>query len=137
MKKQIGIWIDSTKAIIVALTGEQESIVKIESGIENRIYHDNEGDKGSFIGSRHINNEKKFEERRKQQIAHFLDRVIDRINHADEVCIFGPAEMKTKLSGRMDAVGKSIRYKLKSVATADTMTMNQVVAKVKEYYKSS
>ncbi len=135
MKKQTGIWIDSAKAVIVTLTGRQESIVEIESDIENKIYHNNEGDKGSFMGSRHINNEKKFEERRKQQIVHFLDRVIGAIKDVDEVYIFGPAGMKTKLKARIEVGGASLRYNLKSVATADAMSVNQVVAKVKKYYK--
>ena len=59
MKKQTGIWIDGSKAIIVTLADGKESTIEIESEIENRVHHDGEGDKGSFMGSRHINNEKK------------------------------------------------------------------------------
>lgn len=62
MKKQTGIWIDSSKALIVKISGGKENIIEIKSDIENRIYQEKEGDKGSFMGSRHINNEKKFEE---------------------------------------------------------------------------
>ena len=54
MKKQAGIWIDSTKAIIVTLDGKNESIKEIQSDLENRVYHDKEGDKGSFFGGQHI-----------------------------------------------------------------------------------
>jgi len=134
MQKQTGIWIDTSKAVVVTLAGKQEFIVEIESDIEDRIYHDREGDKGTFMGSRHINNEKTFDERRKQQIIHFLDNVIEEIKDADEIYIFGPAEMKIKLRKKIEA-GKVIQgHKLTSVVTADKMTVNQIVAKTKEYY---
>jgi predicted methyltransferase len=48
MKKQTGIWIDSTKAIIVTLQDGKEAVSEIQSDLENRVYHDQEGDKGSF-----------------------------------------------------------------------------------------
>lgn len=135
MKKQAGIWIDSSKAVIVTLAGKQEFIIEIESDIENRIYHNQEGDKGTFMGSRHINNEKTFDERKKQQINHFLDSVVGSIKDADEVFIFGPAGMKTKLKKRIEAGEVTLRHKLKSVVTADNMSTNQMVAKTKKYYK--
>jgi hypothetical protein len=134
MKKQTGIWIDSSKAVVVTLTNKQESVIEIGSIIENRIYHNREGDKGAFMGSRHINNEKTFDERRKQQIINFLDNIIEEIKDADEIFIFGPAEMKTKLIKRIEDDKVLLLQKLKSVVTADKMTTNQIVAKTKEYY---
>ncbi|MBI2271424.1 MAG: hypothetical protein HYU69_13860 [Bacteroidetes bacterium] len=134
MKKQTGIWIDGSKAIIVTLFGGQESIKEIESDIENRIYHEKEGDKGSFMGSRHINNEKKFEERRKHQTYSFLKSVLEQIKHNDELYVFGPAEIKTKLKQHIEKEGNGVVNKLKSVKTADSMSLNQVVAKVKKFY---
>lgn len=78
MKKKTGIWIDSSKAIIVTLSEGKENITEIKSDIENRIYHEKEGDQGSFMGSRHLNNEKKFEERKRRQVDSFLKNVISR-----------------------------------------------------------
>jgi hypothetical protein len=40
--------IDSTKAIIVTLQDGKEAVSEIQSDLENRVYHDQEGDKGSF-----------------------------------------------------------------------------------------
>jgi hypothetical protein len=48
MKKQTGIWIDSTKAIIVTLQDGKKQLVK-SNLIFDRVYHDQEGDKGSFL----------------------------------------------------------------------------------------
>jgi len=134
MKKQTGIWIDTSKAVIVTLADKQEFVVEVQAEIENRIYHNREGDKGTFMGSRHSNNEKTFDERRKQQIDHFMENIIEEIKDADEIFVFGPAEMKTKLRKKIEAGKVKLGHKLTSVVTADKMTVNQIVAKTKEYY---
>lgn len=135
VKKQTGIWIDSSKAVIVTLSGGIENITEIKSDIENRIYHEKEGDKGSFMGSRHINNEKKFDERKKQQIDTFLKNVIEQIKKDDELYVFGPAEIKLKLKALIED-DHQLSSKLKSIESSDSMTHNQVVAKVKDFYKN-
>jgi hypothetical protein len=38
-EKQTGIWIDSTKAIIVSLEDGKEAVTEIQSELENRVYH--------------------------------------------------------------------------------------------------
>lgn len=133
MKKQIGIWIDSSRAIIVTLADGQKQLTEIESDIENRIYHEKEGDKGSFMGSRHINNEKNFEERKIQQINRYLKNVLQTVKDADELYVLGPADIKLKLKHKIES-DNELASKLKSVETADSMTNNQVLAKVKEFF---
>jgi len=137
MKKQTGIWIDTSKAVIVTLADKQEFIVEIVSDIEDRIYHNREGDKGTFMGSRHSNNEKKFDERKKQQVVQYLNTIIEKIKEADEIYVFGPAEMKTKLRAKIEEGNLMLLQKLKSVETTGKMTTNQIVAKTKEYYHDS
>jgi hypothetical protein len=133
MKNQLGIWIDTSKAIIVMLKDEKEQVKEIISDIENRVHHGIEGDKGSYAGSTHINHEKKFDERKKNQINDFMNTVFEEIKHSDEIYVFGPAEIKLKLKQRIESDEK-VSSKLKSVETADSMTLNQVVAQVKEFY---
>jgi len=134
MKKQTGIWIDTSKAIIVTFTDGKEHITEIESDIENRIYHEKEGDKGAIMGSHHLNSERTFDERKEHQFDHFLNDVLSHIKESDELYVFGPSETKIKLKQKI-ADGKTIAdNKLKSVETADSMTLNQVVAKVKKFY---
>ena len=134
MKKQTGIWIDSSKAMIITLSEGNESITELKSDIDNKVYHQQEGDSGDFMGTRHINNEKKFDERKKQQIEQFLKAVIGKIKDHDEVYIFGPAEMKTKLKKKIEVGEVTLYGKLKSVETADSMTANQMVAHTKKHY---
>jgi stalled ribosome rescue protein Dom34 len=132
-KKQTGIWIDGSKAIIIELNDGKEVISEIESEIENSVHHNKEGDKGSFMGAHHINNEKKFEERRKNQTEQYLNKVVAQVKHSDELFIMGPAEIKTKLRGKVES-DRSLAPRLRAVETSEQMTMNQCVAKVKNFF---
>ena len=134
MKKQTGIWIDSTKAIIVTFEDGKESVSEIQSDIENRVHHDKEGDKGSFFGAQHMDSQKTFEERKKHQINSYLKEVINAVHNSEELYIFGPAETKIKLEKKINEEKSTIASKLKSVETADSMTSNQIVAQVKKFY---
>ncbi len=136
MKKQTGIWIDSKKAIVVTISKGEEVIFEIESDLENSIYHENEGDKGTFMGGQHVNNEGKFDERKKNQTGAYVKKVVDQVKQDDEIYIFGPAEMKLELKKEFEG-NKQLASKLIGVETADSMTMNQVVAKVKSFYATN
>ena len=135
MKKKTGIWVDHKKAIIVSLNGEKENVIEIESNIENAVYHDKEGNKGTFSGSHHGNSETKFDERKKNQLNDFLKEVIAKIKETDELYVLGPAETKTKLEQKIYSEKSFDISKLKSVATADSnMSVNQIIAMVKKFY---
>ena len=135
-KKQTGVWIDSSQAIIITLFDGKENITEIKSGIENKVYHDDEGHKGTFSGSRHGFDEQKFNERSKNQLNSFLNNVLSQVKESDELFIFGPAETKTKLQDIIYHQKLIDIHKLKSVQTASKMTPNQILANVKNFYKN-
>jgi hypothetical protein len=136
MKRQTGIWIDTSKAIIVTLEGgKDEKISEIDSDVENSVYHDKEGNKGTFSGGHHGNSESKFENRKKEQLDFFIKEVLSYVKGADELFVFGPAETKIRLEQKIQDE-KMFTNKLKAVETADKMTLNEIVAKVKKFYIS-
>ena len=135
-KKQTGVWIDSSQAIIITLFDGKENITEIKSGIENKVYHDDEGHKGTFSGSRHGFNEQKFNESSKNQLNSFLNNVLSQVKESDELFIFGPAETKTKLQDIIYHQKLIDIHKLKSVQTASKMSPNQILANVKNFYKN-
>ncbi len=135
MEKQVGIWIDTKKAIIVTLDGQKkERITEIDSEVENRVYHQKEGNKGTFSGSHHSNSETKFENRKKEEMDYYLNAVIAYIKGSDYLYIFGPAETKTILEKKFLEGKSNSKINLKAVETADKMTLNEIVAKVKDFY---
>ncbi|MCK8140364.1 hypothetical protein MW871_00515 [Flavobacterium sp. I-SCBP12n] len=134
MKKQAGIWIDSTKAIIVILEEGIEKTTTLQSDLENRVYHDKEGDKGSFFGNQHMDSQNTFDERIKHQTNAYLKEVSATIKDCDEIYIFGPAETKTKLEKKIQEEKSIFNGKLKAVEAAENMTLKQIIAKVKHFY---
>jgi hypothetical protein len=134
MKRQTGIWIDSSKAIIVCLDGKKESITEIDSDIENKTHHHREGNKGTFSGNHHSTSETQFENRIHEQTKHYMDAVIDYVKKSDELYVFGPAGAKTQLKKRIQEEHLITPDKLKGIDTSDKMTVNQIVAKVRDFY---
>lgn len=135
MEKQVGIWIDSKKAIIVTLEGEKEErIIEIASDVENSVYHNKEGDKGTFSRSHHGDSVTKNDDRRKEQYDYYLKDIVSIVKGADYLYIFGLGETKTKLEQRIRDEKTLDKINLKAVETADRMTLNQIVEQVKDFY---
>jgi hypothetical protein len=135
MEKQVGIWIDSKKAIIVTLDGQkEEKITEIDSEVENSVYHNKEGNKGTFSGSHHSDSETKFDNRKKEELDYFLKSVLFYVKGSNYLYIFGPGETKTKLEQRIHDDKTLGKINLKAVETSDSMTINQIVAQVKDFY---
>lgn len=138
MEKLVGIWIDTKKAIIVTLEGQNEVEIKeIESDVENRIYHNKESDQGNFSGKYHNDNETKFDNRINEQMDTYLEAVLNYVKGSDSLYVFGPAEAKIKMEKLIHDEKALGKIKLKAVETADSMTLNQVVAQVKDFYNPS
>ena len=132
--RQTGIWIDTSKAILVTLHEGKENVRTVDSVIENSIYHDHGGNKGTFMGRQHVNDERKFEARRKHQMSDFLEEVLQQTKDSDELYVCGPAGMKTALSKMINGGKRTPTVTLKAVETADKMSLNKIVAKVKKFY---
>jgi hypothetical protein len=133
MSKNCGIWIDGKKAVLVNLAEGQVQVSEINSDIEDRVHHVHEGDKGSFMGSRHINNEKKIEERKRHQVRAFLDKVVEHAKYADAIFILGPTGMKTRLR-TLISDDRQLLHKLRGVQTAGLLTEPQLKARVKSFF---
>jgi hypothetical protein len=135
MEKQVGIWIDTKKAIIVTLDGQkEEKITEIDSEVENSVYHNKEGHKGTFSRNHHSDSETKFDNRKKEEMDYYLEAVISYIKGSDYLYIFGPAETKIKLEQKLREEKSLGKINLKAVETTDSMTLNEIVAKVKDFY---
>lgn len=136
MKNQVGIWLDSANATIITLKGKNQDVKHIESNIENRIHHSKESNQGTRLGIHHVNDEKKFEERIKHQLQHYFDEIIDHIKNADDIYIIGPAQTKIKLGKTISGIKNLADIPL-NIETVDSITENQIIAKVKDYFNQT
>ena len=125
MKKQIGLWIDHRKAIIVIITEVGEEIKKIASNMEKHIRFTNGN--GSEEGSSEDVRDRQFG----NHLNAYYDQVIAEIRGAESIQIFGPGEAKGELEKRLEHEG--LKPNIVTIETVDKMTDRQIAAKVREH----
>ena len=122
MKKEIGLWIDHKKAIIVVIKDEEQEIKKIVSNMEKHVRFTSEDGRGEDVRDRQFEN----------HLNSYYDEVIAYIRDADSIQIFGPGEAKGELEKRIKNEG--LKAHILAIETADKMTDQQIAAKVREQF---
>ncbi|MFA5299544.1 MAG: hypothetical protein WC389_15250 [Lutibacter sp.] len=134
MKENIGIWIDTQKAVIIQLFNGTQTIKTIESNIETRERIPGESKKYGRFGGHYITFEKNRENKKMEQTNQFIKILLNEIEDADAVVLFGPSIMKTifekEIKNNLNLIGK-----LAGAFDADSLTENQMAAWVKDFYK--
>jgi hypothetical protein len=125
MKKEIGLWIDHHKAVIVILTLKGEVTRRIESDI----------DKPARFPTDPPANGSPEEIHRKQlenQLNEYYRKVVSNIRDAKSILIFGPGEAKVELEKQLQRAG--LEEHIVDIQTDDVMTDRQISAKVHRYF---
>lgn len=134
MKKRTGLWIDHSKAIVVKITdkNEIEKTELITSDVEKQLRRTGDSIlKGSFE-SRIVPADNSQQKSLTGQFNIYYDEIIELIQNAESILIFGPGEAKGELKKRLE--GKNLGKLISDVQTADKMTDGQIEAKVREYF---
>ena len=126
MKKEIGLWIDHRKAVIVIIKDEEEEIKKVTSNMEKHIRFTSSST--SEEGSSEDVRDRKFG----NHLNSYYDEVIAYIRDADSIQIFGPGEAKGELEKRIEHEG--LKAHILAIETADKMTDRQISAKVRNRF---
>jgi len=120
MMKQVGVWIDHRKAIIVRVRDDVEEIHSIASDMEKHV--------------RYAGGEP--EDRRDRRFANHLNeyysKVISFLQDADSILILGPGEAKGEFEKRLRS--EPFGALIVGVETADKMTYHEIAARVREYF---
>lgn len=124
MSHQVGIWIDHKKAVIVSASAGEVTAKTVKSEA---------GPHPHYSGSQEGGGEKKYEERRDQDLDQYYDAVIGQLGQPDALLLFGPGEAKLQLKERLGR-SKTLSARIVAVESTDKMTDPQIVAKVKEHY---
>lgn len=132
MKKEVGLWIDHRKVVIVTVQddvvvtrqfkSDMEKHVRFARGSHSKGQHEIVGSSSEDVRDR------SFED----HLNSYYEAVIYLIRDADSILIFGPGEAKVELEKRLkrDELGGRIV----GIETVDKMTNNQIKAKVRDYY---
>ena len=124
MAKVIGLWIDHREAIIVTLTGEDEEVKRISSGMEKHV---------RFSGGAEQSSDEDTRDRRfTNHLNQFFQEVIAVLRDAEAVLIFGPGEAKGELAKRLES--ENLTGRIAGVETVDKMTDRQIAAKVRDHF---
>lgn len=128
MKKEIGLWIDQHKAVIVILTVKGEEVRRIESEVKglDRFALD----PASNSASKQIRRE-----RLETCLAGYYKRVFTIIRTAKSILIFGPGEAKNRLEEQMKGAG--LEEHIVDIQTDGEMTDRQITAKVNRYFSNN
>ncbi|MCJ7706955.1 MAG: hypothetical protein MUO38_04985 [Anaerolineales bacterium] len=126
MKKQVGLWIDHRKAVIVIVTKEGEEIKEITSNMEKHVRFT--GGTASEDGSAEDVRDRQFG----NHLNSYYDGVVAVIRGADSIQIFGPGEAKGELEKRLENEG--LKGHVLAIETVDKMTDRQIAAKVREHF---
>jgi hypothetical protein len=125
MTKQVGLWIDHRKAVIVLITDAGEEVKKITSNMEKHVRfagHAAEGGVGEDVSDRKFGN----------HLNSYYDQVVAVVRDADSIQIFGPGEAKGELEKRLESEG--LKEHILAIETMDKMTDRQIAAKVRERF---
>lgn len=129
---KIGIWLDYRTANIITLKGKGTTYNTIESEVDPSKPRGGSRPKMKY-GPVDTVSEKHFLERRKHEEKAYYEKLITAVKDADELYLFGPAEAKDGLLKAIKA-NKNFKPAFKGIETADSMTENQKIAKVRAFF---
>lgn len=118
--RQMGIWMDHSNAVLMELTNE---IIVTHSVVSE--FANTERDQELMHGKLLQN---------KEQRSSFFKKLGDSIRNYQKVVLFGPTDAKNELLNllKADHLFENIRIETKN---ADKMTVNQMHAFIREYFK--
>jgi hypothetical protein len=121
MKKEIGLWIDHRKAVIVRIENKVEVTREIISHMQKHTRF-----------SSNITAEDTSDRKFGDQLGRFYERVVSSIRDADAILIIGPGEAKGELENLLKKEGLGGR--IVGIETDDKLTNPQIAAKVRAHF---
>jgi hypothetical protein len=131
--KNVGVWLDKEKALVVTIENGTENMKTIQSNIETFRIHGGSGTRFKG-GPQDVVQDSRYLEREKHQTKRYFDELAEEVNSADSLAIFGPAETFEKFKKELESSYKELDAKVKTVKRVDSMTDNQVKALIRDFF---
>ena len=132
MKKEVGLWMDHRKAVIVAITDKAEETKVIISKVEKQLCRSG----GSPLKGPHEASQVPADDSRERAFTGHLniyyDAIIACIRDAEAILILGPGEAKGELKKRLKS--EKLDGRIVGIETVDKMTDRQIVARVRQRF---
>ena len=134
MTKEIGLWIDHKKAVIVILSERGEKIQQIESGAGKHVRYRGATRPKTAYSAQYQQGDDQLDKQFAERLNKFYGKVIAFLREADTVLIFGPGEAKSELEKRL--AHEKVHARIVGIETADKMTERQIAAKVRNRFRA-
>ena len=132
MNREVGLWIDHRKAVVVTVTDEGEETRLIRSSVERHVRYSGGSHSKNPDAPQDVSAEDTRDRRCSEQLSRYCDEVISYIRDADSIQIFGPGEAKGELEKRLKS--HELGGRIVGIETVDKMTDRQIAAKVRQRF---
>ena len=132
MKKEVGLWMDHRKAVIVVVTDKREEIKLIVSKVEKQLRRSGGSPLKGPYEALQVPADDSHEREFTGHLNIYYDAVIACIRDAEAILIFGPGEAKVELKKRMER--EELGGRIVGIETVDRMTDRQIAAKVRQRF---
>jgi len=130
VKKQMGLWIDHRRAVIVGDLADD--VKQIDSNMEKRVRY-SVGRPGGGSKPHQISSENGRDRRFDDRLDRYYDEVIAQLTDATSILILGPGEAKIEFQKRLET--HNPRDCVVTVKTTDKLTDDQIVAEVRQHFQ--
>ncbi len=135
MTKQIGLWIDHKRAVILTMSERGEALQKIESGIERHLSLRGASRQRTPYSAQYQKGDDQLDKQFNGLLKKYYGEVMTYLRDADAILIFGPGEAKAELQKRLTQ--RKAPLHIIGVESADKMTDRQIAAKVRRSFRES
>ena len=132
MDRNVGLWIDHKQAYLIWYKEGRVEI--IPSDIEPPEHFSGGTQLGGKLNQKG-DMELRHNDRYKLQLHKYYEQVIAALKDVNSIFIMGPGEAKVEFEKVLKR-HKAMQKRLLKVETADKMTKNQMIARVRKFYKS-
>jgi stalled ribosome rescue protein Dom34 len=132
MDRNVGLWIDHKQAYLIWY--KEGRIDVLPSEIEPPEHFSGGTQLGGKLNQKG-DMELRHNDRYRLKLTKFYKRVVAALKDVDSIFIMGPGEAKVEFEKVLKRQ-KAMQKRLLKVETADKMTKNQMIARVRRFYKN-
>jgi hypothetical protein len=132
MTREVGLWIDHRKTVIVTFVNGSEMTKEIRSNIEKRMRFPSDAQAKAPTTVEETSAEAARQARFTEHLGRYYEGVIISIRDADAIWIFGPGEAKVELGKRLEWA--NLGRRIVGIDTVNKLTSKQIADKVRKHF---
>ena len=134
MKKEVGLWIDHRKTVIVTVENDVEIIREINSNVEKRVRFSSGGRAKDSSQPQGANAEDVRDRAFEDHLETYYEGIISLVQSANSILIMGPGEAKGELVKLLKRHG--LGDHIVGVETVDKLTDRQIIARTRQHFQN-